>query len=410
MADEVKIDYGEFRIAERWTRKIEPTAEQKARFEYVYERTLERMHEMPLYKNLPTGGFNYKGGWFFKTHEQGFLNPADPRQTYKVINDHVKHLSPEEMDIFCSQVFEKATELLDPYGLSSASPVRLWEMVAQELGIPIRKGTIDGVVFCAWAMKLVGSRIAWGMKNTPEKLQVLTKPGNSGYFNMHGKPDKNVPDAQPLNYTAPSVDKFIAKGVLKFGGQPDKMKAILRFHTHINPSKPGPVNASNKDSSAVKVAPGSRLQDSSRPVNVATESESTIRLRRSQFGSHVGVRAPAWWGSMNRPEGSKEISRSPVIPSEPQNHEATAQGSKDQVGAVDALVIGMHGTTMEDGGKGPGVFANLAIRTVNPLKRRHDDTEESGATGLGGKPPAKMAKVSQVQANTSGSPSQLDEP
>lgn len=411
MADEVKIDYGAFRrIKPRMLPPSELTAKKTIRHNHVSERIRGSILQMPMYKNMPTSGFNYEGKWFVRTGDVIRVNFADPEETCGFINDQVKHLGPEEMDIFCSQALQKATELLDTCGLSGAAPEYLWELVAQGLGVETRAGTRDSRVFWAWATRLVAARIAWHQENTPEKLQVFTEPGNAGDFNMHDQPDKNVPDPKSLSYAAPFVDNFIAKGVLKFGGQPDKINAIFRFHTLSNLSKPGPVNASNKDSSADKVAPGSRLQDSSRPFNVATEPESTIRLRRSQFGSHIGVGAPAFWGSMNRPESSKESSGSPGVPSEPRNHEATAQGSKDQVGAVDALVIGMHGTTMEDGGTGPRVFANLAIRTVNPLKRRHDDTEESGATNSGGKPPAKMAKISQVQANTSGSPSQLDEP
>lgn len=410
MDDEVKIDYGAFRRIK--LHRLPPaTADEKIRDNYESERR-GRILEMPMYKKMPTGGFNYEGIWCVKKCDVFWVPLEDLEGTFRLINDHVKHLSPEATDMFCAQVFEKATELLDPYGLSDTNtrPEYLWEMVAWYLGIPIRRGTKDGLVFWAWATKLVAARIAWHQENTPEKLQVVTEPDDAGDFIMHDQPDKNVPGVQPSSYAAPSVDNLIAKGVLKFGGQPDKIKAILRYHILLNPKKPGPVNASNKDSSAEKVAPGSRLQDSSRPVNVATEPESTIYLRRSQFGSHIGVGAPAWWGSRNRPEGSKEISRSPVVPSEPQNHDGTAQGSSNQVGAVDALVIGMHGTTMQDGGRGPGVFANLAIRTVNPLRRRHDETEESGTTDSGGNPPTKMAKVSQVQANTSGSPSKLDEP
>lgn len=408
MADEVKIDYGAFRRI--GARMLPPaTADEKIRDKYESERR-DRILEMPMYKKMPTGGFSYEGIWCVKACCSVWLHPADLEGNFRLINDQVKHLSPEETDVFCSRVLQKATELLDNYGHSGATPQYLWELVAQDMGMKVREGTSDIRVFWAWATKLVAARIAWHQENTPEKLQVLTEPDNAGDFIMHDQPDQNMPDAQPLSYAAASVDKFIAKGVLNFGGQPDKLKAILRFHTLISPSKPGHVNASNKDSSAGKVTAGSRLQDSSRPVNAAKEPESTIRLRRSQFGSHIGVGAPAWWGSINRPDSSEEISRSAGVPSERQNHEATAQGSSDQIGAVDDLVIGMHGTTMEEGGKGPGIFANLAIRTVNPLKRRHDDTEESGATGSGGKPPAKMAKVSQVQANTSGSPSQLDEP
>lgn len=401
MADRVNIDidYGVFRLIDLAKHWREAMAEGEIRLTKQHENHLKAALQMPMYKNLPTGGFKYD--WIqFRNHDGLFL--VRLRGSAPIINNHVKHLNAKEMDTFCAEVFYMATELLED--LSNTGGEDFWAKVAQELGIQLPVETAQRRAFWDWAMKLVAARIECGQEN-------LAASDAAGDIKMSDQPNTDVPDREPLSLAAQAVDKFLAVGIWKYGDIPKKVTAITRHHSVIAPNKPGPDKPAKKGSAPLANAPKNTHTHNSDPqVGPTPSTKSTIRLRRSEFGSQVGAGHPAWWGFVSRPKTLEEISRHRRIPDETQHHAETEQGSSVQAGAVDDLVIGMHGTKIEDATRAPRVLADLALRTVNPLKRRHDDTEGAEDTAIGEQPMAKMAKVSPSHADTSGPPSQVDGP
>jgi hypothetical protein len=355
MADEIIIDYGALRYITLIRRMGEATAEEKAYVMKQNEGDLDKALQMPMFKKLPTEGFEYDWKQFQIRNGGIFLvQPSRVRHHFQIINDHVKHFSPEEMDIFCAEVFHKATEHLGSTSsvMRSAEWDEFWTRVPQEVGIQIPAKSVENLAFWDWAMKLMAARFVCRQENNHEKLQSLTNPDALGDLNILDQPTSNAPNPKPLSLTAQAVDRFLAVGYLKFGG---------------------------------------------------------IARRRPFFGSHIGVGGPTWLGFTIRLQSSNAISMPPPVLSEPQIPSGSTQRGNGQAGGVDDLVVGMHSTTIEESRTAPRVFSNLAIRTPKPLKRRRDDTEESGSTTTGDEPLAKMAKVSESQANTSGSPPQLDE-
>ncbi|KAK7716738.1 hypothetical protein SLS64_002443 [Diaporthe eres] len=390
MADRVNIDidYGVFRHVDLTKHWRETMAEEEARLTKQHESHLKTALQMPMYKNLPTAGFKYDWNQF-RNHDGLFVVRVRGHVHSNHINNHVKQLKPEEMDMFCAEVFDKATALLD--NLSSTGVEDFWAKVAQDVGIQLPAGTAQSLAFWDWAMKLVAARIAFGQES-------LTVSDAAGDIKMSDQPNSEVSDLEPLNLAAQAVDKFLAVGISKYGGNPKKLRAITRHHDIVAPSKARRNKTTKKGSARAKNAltnthtQNSRLQDGPIP-----STKGTVRLRRSQFGSQVGAGEPAWWGFLSRPKILGEISRPRRISDGPQNHAETAQGSGGQVGAVDDLVIGMHGTRIEDATRAPRVLADLAVRTVNPLKRRHDEGAED--SGTDDQPQAKMAKVSPSHAD-----------
>lgn len=408
MPDELKIDYAAFRhvdLAKRW--REARTVREQARLTEQHESHLETELQMPMFKDLPTGGFKYD--WEqFRNHDGLFVfRIKGSDQLKRNINNHVKCFTPEEMDAFCANVFEKATGLLE--NLSSSVPEDFWTKIAQELGIRTPKGRLDVLVFWDWAMKLVAARIVYGQAQSHGELQSLSEFDTTGDIDMSEQPNTYQSDPKTLSLAAQAVDKFLAIGISKYGSRPKKLKAITRHHTVIAPMNPGLKGHSKKGSALAKKPPkNAEVPNSNLPVKLTPTSDNKVRLRRSAFGSEVVAGGPAWWGSINRPQIPKEISTSRWTPTELQRQGVTAQGSSGQGGAVDDLVIGMHGTTIEDGAKAPQLLTNLAVRTINPLKRRHEDAEGIDGGAILEQPVMKMAKVSDEHADTSVPPSQLD--
>lgn len=407
MANETNIDYTAFRhvdLAKHW-REAMPVQEQ-ARLTERHESHLETALQMPMYKNLPTGGFEYN--WKqFRNHDGLFVvRVKGSGQSKHCINKHVKRLSPEEMDAFCAKIFDKATQFLG--NLSKLGVEDFWAKVAQEFGIKLQQGTVETLAFWDWAMKIVAARIVYGQKDGQEEFQSLSAPDIAGDIDMTDQTDASEADLKSFSITAQAVDKFLAVGVSKYGAIPKKLKAITRHHNFIHPTKPRPNKPSKKGSALAKATENAQVHRSHLQAKLTANAGNKIRLRRSEFGSHVGAGGPAWWGSINSPQTSKEIRSHGCLPTELQQQEVTAQGGSGQAGTLDDLVIGIHGTTIDDGTKAPQVLTNLAIRTVNPLKRRHSDNEGGEDSTGYGKPLAKMQKVSENHVETLASPSQLD--
>lgn len=409
MTNETNIDYTAFRhvdLAKHW-REARPVQEQ-TRLTERYESHLETALQMRMYKNLPTVGFEYD--WKqFRNHDGLFVvRIKGSRHLKNCINNRVKRLNPEEMDAFCAKVFDKATQSLN--NLAKSGVEDFWGKIAHEFGIQIRPGTVEILAFCDWVMKIVAARILYGQKEGQEEFQSLSKSDIAGDIDMTDQGNTYEADPKSLSLTAEAVDKFLAVGVSKYGAIPRKLKAVTRHHTFIVPTKPRPSEPSKKGSApAKKVTKNAQVHDSHLPVKLTVNTGSTIRLRRSEFGSHVGAGGPAWWGSINSAQISKEISRYPWTPNELRRQEDIARSGSGQAGTLDDLVVGIHGTTIEDDTKAPQVLRNLAIRTANPLKRRHNDDEGGEDSAVDGQPLAKMRKVSESHVETSGSPSQLDE-
>lgn len=409
MTNETNIDYTAFRhidLAKHW-REARPVQEQ-ARLTERHESHLKTALQMPMYNNLPTVGFEYD--WKqFRNHDGLFVvRIKGSGHLNNCINNHVKRLSPEEMDAFCAKVFDRATQSLN--NLSKSGVEAFWGKIAQEFGIPIRPGTVEIRAFCDWVMKIVAARILYGQKQGQEESQSLSAPDIAGDIDMTDQTNMYEADLKPLSFTAQAVDRFLAVGVSKYGAIPKKLRAITRHYTFIPPTKPRPSKPSKKGSAPAKnVTKNAQIHDSYLPGKLTVNTGNTIRLRRSEFGSQVGAGEPAWWGSINTPRTSKEIPNHGWTPTELQRQEVTAQGGSGQGSTLDDLVIGLHGTTIEDGTKAPQVLTNLAIRTVNPLKRRHSDNEGGEDTTGYGQPLAKMQKVSESHVETTSSPSQLDE-
>lgn len=399
MADRanIDIDYGVFRLIDLTSNWRETMAEEEQiRLTKQHKSHLKKALQMPMYKNLPTVGFKYD--WKqFRNHDGLFV--VRVRGSGPIINNHVKHLNSKEMDTFCAKVFYKATEILDD--LSSTGGEGFWAKVAQDLGIQLTAGRADKRAFWDWAMKLVAARIECGRES-------LAESDAAGDIKMSDQPNPDVSDRDPLSLAAQAVDKFLAAGIRKYGHIPKKVTGITRHHSVIAPKKR---RRGKKRSAPAKNAPkNTPTHNSHLQVGQKPSYKNTIRLRRSEFGSEVGAGQPAWWGFISRPKSLEEILRPRRIPDGVQHHAEAAQASSGQAGTVDDLVIGMHGATMEDATRAPRILADLALRTVNPLKRRHDDTEGADESGIGDQPLAKIAKVSASHADTSGSPSQVDEP
>ncbi|KAI7784394.1 hypothetical protein LA080_010177 [Diaporthe eres] len=328
-----------------------------------------------MYKNLPTAGFKYDWNQF-RNHDGLFVVRVRGHAHSNHINNHVKHLKPDEMDTFCAEVFDKATELLDD--LSSTGVEHFWAKVAQDLGIQLLARTAQSLAFWGWAMKLVAARIAFGQEG-------LTVSDAAGDIEMSDQPNREVSHREPLNLAAQAVDKFLAVGISKYGGSPKKLRAITRHHEIVAP---------------IRVGPEKPAMNGSAPAKNASKNSHT-----GTHDSHLQLRpTPSIKSTNTSPPVTIWFSNGA------QHHAGTVQGSSGQAGAVDDLIIGMHGTAIEDATRAPQVLADLAIRTVNPSKRRHEDTEGAEDGGRGDQPLAKMAKVSRSHADTSGSPSQVDEP
>lgn len=393
----IDIDYDVFRHVDLTKHWRELMAEEETRVTKQHESYLKIALKMPMYKNLPTAGFKYDWNQF-RNHDGLFI--VRVRGSSHIINGHVRRLNLEEMDTFCAEVFDKATELLD--NLSSTGVEDFWVKVAQELGIQLPAGTAQSLAFWDWAMKLVAARIAFSQEG-------LTVYDAAGDIEMSDQPNKEMSDQEPPSLTAQAVDKFLAVGISKYGNSPKKLRAITRHHNIVAPSKPGPDKPAKKDSARAKNAPkDTHTYNSHLQLGPTPSSKSTVRLRRSEFGSQVGAGQPAWRGFISRPKIVEETSRPRRIPDGAQNHTKTVQGSSGQAGVVDDLIIGMHGTAIADATRAPQVLADLTIRTVNPLKRRHDEGAEG--SGTDDQPQAKMAKIFPSYADASGSPSQVDEP
>lgn len=409
MTNEINIDFTAFRhvdLARHW-REATPVQGQ-ARLTERHESHLEKALQMPMYKNLPTVGFEYDLKQF-RNHDGRFVVQIKrSNQSNHCINKHVKHLSPGEMDAFCANIFDKATQSLGDLPKSGVED--FWAKVAQKVGIKLRHDTVETLAFWDWAMKIVAARIVYGQKEDQERFQGLSALDITGDIDMTDQTNTHEPDLKSLSLTAQAVDKFLAVGVSKYGSIPKKLKAITRHHTFIPPAKPRATRRSKKGSApAKKVNKNDEAHQSHLPTKLTVNNGNTIRLSRSEFGSQIGAGEPAWWGSINSPRTSKGNPTHGWTPTELQRQEVTAQGSSGQAGSVDDLVIGIHGTTIKDETKGPQVLTNLAIRTVNPLKRRHSDDEGAEDSAVDDQPMAKMQKVSENHAEASGSPSQLDE-
>lgn len=412
MAGEFKIDYASFRhvgLTRPWrgdmgVREQGPLTEQ-------HENHLEAALQMPMYKSLPTAGFKYD--WEqFRNHDGLFVfRIKGSDQLEHSINNHVKHFSPEEMDAFCAKVFDMSTEFLGNLeNLSISGAEGFWAKFYQELGIQTPEGKVEALAFWDWVVKLVEARILYGREQSHKELQNLSVSDTAGDTDMSDQPNTYESDPKPLSLAAQAVDKFLALGISKYDSISKKLKEIRRNHTIIAPNKPGLGSPSKEDYALAKKPPkNAEVHNSNLPVNLTPTSGNTTRLRRSAFGSQVVAGGPAWWGFINRPQIPKEASRYRWIPTEVQRQEVTAQSSSGQRGVVDDLVIGMHGATIEHGAKAPQLLTNLAVRTVNPLKRRHNDAEKNNDGATGEQPVAKMAKVSNKHAETSVPPSQLEE-
>lgn len=401
MANEFNIDYSAFHPADltkRW--RESKAAREQARLTEKYERHLKTVLHMPMYKNLPTGGFKYDWKQFRNFDGLFVIRIKGSDQSKHTINNHVKHFSHEEMDAFCAAVFDKATELLE--NLSSSGTEDFWAKVARELGIQTAEGRIHIRAFWDWAMKLVAARIVYRQEQIQDELQVLSAPDTAGDVDMSDQPNECESDLNSHSLAAEAVEKFLAVGISKYCKIPKKFGAISRHHTFVAPSKTRRKKPSKKDSNLARKPPRhAQVQNSFLPVKATPTTDNPIRVRRSAFGSHVDAGEPAWWGSISQPQIPTETSRSQWTPTELQEQKGTAQGSSGQGGAVDDLVIGMYGTTIEDGPKAPQLLTNLAVRTVNPLKRRHDDVEETNDGAKGNQPLVKMAKLSDGRADTS---------
>lgn len=92
MADivNIDIDYGVFRpidLAKHWR---ETMAEAEIRLTKQHESHLKTALRMPMYKNLPTGGFKYN--WIqFRNHDGLFV--VRVRGSSQILNNHVKHFN-----------------------------------------------------------------------------------------------------------------------------------------------------------------------------------------------------------------------------------------------------------------------------------------------------------------------------
>lgn len=410
MGSSTNIHFGAFRhvdLTTRWRKNI--TDGEHARLTERHESHLETALKMPMYKTLPTGGFKYD--WRrFRNHDGLFVFRAKGRHHSNHINNHVKNLSPEQMDTFCAEVFDKATQHLKD--LSSTSAEDFWAEISQELGIKVKKETVAGPALWDWAMKLMAARIAFGqLEENSIELHHLMAFDTAGDVKMSEQPNNNAPDLKPLSLAAQAVDKFLALGISKYGDVPKKFSAISRHHKFTTSGKPGPDKPLRKDSSAGKNAPKkAQVYNLHAPVESTAATGNEISLRRSAFGSHVGAGAPAWWGSINQPKISRATPIPQWIPDEPQQHVMTARDSNVIADAIDDLVVGLHGTAIGGATKTPQVLTNLTVRTVNPLKRHYDDTEEAGDLYEDNRPPAKVSRVSKANSKTLGSPSQLGQP
>lgn len=355
MADGAKIHFGAFHhvdLTTRW-RKKKAMADQ-ARLTQRYELRLETALQLPMYKNLPTSGFKYD--W------KSFRNP-DGLFVFRVkgpnhINNHVKHFSPEQMDIFCAEVFSKATRRLD--NLSSSSAEDFWVKISQELGIQVQPGEFRRRALWDWAMKIVAARIVFGQleESGNQELHSLKASDTAGDIKMSDQPDNHASDLKPLGLAAQAVDRFLALGISRYGGLPEKASAITRHHKFIASDKPGPDKPSTK-------------------------------------------------ASINQPKTLKETLISQRIPVEPQSHAMTAQDLNAKADALDDLIVGIHGTTIKGAPKGPQILTNLAVRTVNTLKRHYDDAEDAGDLCEDDQPAIKVVRVSEAHSETSGLSSQL---
>lgn len=396
MADKFTIDFGIFRYVDLAARWRETTAEEQTRLMKQHESYLETALRMPMYRNLPTGGFKFD--WkSFQNHDGLFiLLPKRSDDSNQIINNHVKYLTLEQMDTFCAAIFDKATEVLED--LSRVGAEDFWGNVAEDMGIQFSARTAGNAVFWDWAMKLVAARIVCGQGDSHEKNQSLTACDTAGDIEMSDQQNKNMPYREPLSLTAQAVDKFLKSGISRYGKLPKRVKAITRHHNVIIASKPRPDKASNKGAATAKKAlKDTRAHKPFLPTSLTPGIEHPIRLRRSGFGSLVGAGQPAWWGSINRPKSPKEISTPQPAPAESQHHAVIGQGSSSQAGTVDDLIVGMHTTAIERAAQAPQVLANLAVRTVNPLKRGRDDTEGAEDSPIGGQPLLKAAKVTEGQ-------------
>lgn len=361
MADGANIRFGAFRHVDLTTRWWEMIAiGDQARVTQRHERHLKAALQLPMYKNLPTSGFKYD--WKKFRNPDGLFvvrirGPADSNH----INNHVKHLSPEQMDKFCADVFDEATQHLDDF--SSPNVEDFWIEIFEELGIQVQPGSVGRRAFWDWAMKIVAARIAFGQleESSNQELHGLTASDSTGDIKMSDQPSNNSSDPKPLSLAAQAVDKFLALGVSKYDDVPRKVKAITRHHEFIAPGKRGPDKPSTK-------------------------------------------------ASINQPKILKETPTPQRIPDEPQSHAMAAQDLNAKADALDDLTVGLHDTTIEGATKGPQFLTNLAVRTVHPLKRHYDDTEETGGLGEDDRPPVKFARFSKAHSETSSFPSQLGQP
>lgn len=412
MADQVKVDYGAFRhvdLTKRW--RGATAAREQTRLTALYESYLETALQTPMYKNLPTGDFKYD--WQQLRIDDGSFVSRIRGTNYSnyTVNSRVNNLSPKEMDTFCAEVFNKATALVGSVPIEGVED--FWVKVAQKLAFRLRAESTHKLAFYDWAMKLVAARIIYCQETSLSNLQNLPASDTAGDVEMTDRPNKNEPDMKPRSLAARAVDRFLAAGISKYGTKSKKLKAITRYHTVIPPIKPGSAKASIKDSTSAKdTAKSTQVHMSYQPTRVTSTTISSVRLRRSPFGSLIGVGEPAWWGFINRTKVSKKTRRSrrQRFRNEPQHHTVTTQGGSDKSGTVDDLIIGMHGTSIKSPTKAPRVLTNLAVRTINPLKRRREDAEGAEDGTSGGQPLAKMVKVSDGDAEFSSPPTQPEKP
>ncbi|KAJ0122322.1 hypothetical protein J7T55_002835 [Diaporthe amygdali] len=399
MADGVTIDYETFRHVGQIDYGQETTAEKASRL-LKEESQLDTMLQMPMYKNLPITGFRYDWKQFYDTDGLFTLESKRSRRMKKAFNDHVQDLDAENMDRFCAELSNKATARLDD--LSDTAAADFWGYVAKEIGIHNPADTAENLVVWDWAMKLVAARTICSQEDKNEKVDELLGSDTGGDTTMADQPNKKS-QLKLLSLAAQAVDKFLSVGISKYGGRPEKLKAIMRHHVIIGSDKNCPEKTSRKGSAAAENAALNKLY---LPVNVAPRIENGFRIRKARFGSQVSVGNPAWWGCINRFTSSNGTSGPQQSLAAPEVHsESTSHSHK-----IDDLIIGIHSTNIQSTPAAPQILVNLALRTNNPLKRPRNDPEGAEDGGSGNQKPVKVLKTSLGHTSASDSSSQKHDP
>lgn len=340
-------------------REGENTAEEKTFLMKQNQVHLKAALRMPMFKNLPTHGFKYDWNQFLFKDGLFFVPPNSFPVAFEIINGHVGNLNPEEMDVFCADVFDKlsarsekilvAARRVPNDGMRRTHTIT-FEGIFQDLGVQNSQDPrVEGALW-DWAMNFVAARTLWIQDNSQKKVPGPTRNDAAGGDNVADQPSKNKPDPEFLGLAAQAVDRFIAIG------------------------------------------------------------DRNFRVREVPLvGPHIGIGGPKWlgWDFKARTRSPEREAQEERFLSEALNRDIAAQVSSNEVD-VDDSVVALHDIAIEQGRTAPPALTSLVIRTAKPLKRRREDDDEPGAIAEDDEPLAKMPKVLQVQTKTSAATSRGD--